>query len=178
MTLNEQKLYEICKGNQIEFNGEFWLGVLSTKIYCLPSCKAKMPLKKNIKFFDSRKNAVEFGLRGCKRCRSEFYPNTQPDWFDGLIDVFELNKDKKFSEEDLENLSLVNYSTINRYFKNYLNTSPMTYHRRIRLNYAKELIMSGTPLLDIPYISGFSSLSGFRSAFLKEFGYNPGEVKK
>lgn len=178
MTLNEQKLYEICKDNQIEFNGEFWLGVLSTKIYCLPSCKAKMPLKKNIKFFDSRKNAVEFGLRGCKRCRSEFYPNTQPDWFDGLIGVFEENKGKKFSEVELEGLSQVNYSTINRYFKNYMNTSPMTHHRRIRLNYAKELIMSGTPLLDIPYISGFSSLSGFRSAFLKEFGYNPGEVKK
>ena len=178
MTLNEQKLYEICKDNQIEFNGEFWLGVLSTKIYCLPSCKAKMPLKKNIMFFETRKNAVEFGLRGCKRCRSEFYPNTQPDWFDGLIEIFEKTEDKKFNEEDLEKLTNVNYSTINRYFKNYLNTSPMTYHRKIRLIHAKKLIMDGTPLLDIPYITGFSSLSGFRSAFLKEFGFNPGDIKK
>ena len=178
MKLNEQELYDICKENNESYDGIFWLGVLTTKIYCLPSCRAKMPLKKNVKYFVNRQDAIEFGLRGCKRCRSEFYPNTQPDWLNGIIISFESNKDRKFKEEELENISSVNYSTINRYFKNYLKTTPMAFHRKIRLNHGKKLIINGTTLLDIPYLTGFSSLSGFRSAFLKEFGINPGGFTK
>jgi AraC family transcriptional regulator of adaptative response/methylated-DNA-[protein]-cysteine methyltransferase len=174
---NEDQLFLICKNNDSSFDGDFYLGVLSTKIYCLPSCKAKMPLRKNIKFYKEKSEAVSDGLRGCKRCRSEFYPLTQPQWLDILLEKIENTIDHKLEKTELEKIANVDISTIRRYFKRYFGSTLGDYHRKIRLEYAKELIKNGTPILDLPYLTGFSSLSGFRSAFYKEFGKTPGEIK-
>ncbi|MHA2101095.1 MAG: Ada metal-binding domain-containing protein [Candidatus Kariarchaeaceae archaeon] len=174
---NEEDLFIICKSNDSSFDGEFYLGVLSTKIYCLPSCKAKMPLRKNIKFFKEKGEAINEGLRGCKRCRSEFYPLTQPLWLNPLLTRIRELTNRKLEDDELEKIANVNISTIRRYFKSYLGSTLGDFHRKIRLQYAYELIMQATPILDLPYMTGFSSLSGFRSAFQKEFGKTPGEVK-
>jgi methylphosphotriester-DNA--protein-cysteine methyltransferase len=160
------------------FDGRFYVGVLSTKIYCLPSCKAKMPLAKNIKFFENRELAESAGLRGCKRCRSEFFPFTQPPWFDDILVFMQSNKQERIREQELMELASVDISTIRRYFKNYLNTTPMVYHRKIRLQYSKELIDQGVDHAIVQYNAGFESLSGFREAFEKEFGILPGEYAK
>lgn len=49
--------------------GHFWLGVRSTGIFCRPGCPARTPLRKNVVFFDSLREALRSGLRPCKRCR-------------------------------------------------------------------------------------------------------------
>lgn len=48
--------------------GQFWLGVRSTGIFCRPGCPARTPLRKNVVFFDSLVDALKSGLRPCKRC--------------------------------------------------------------------------------------------------------------
>lgn len=174
---NEDELYHICKNNDSNYDGSFFLGVLSTKIYCLPSCKAKMPLRKNIRMYKKKEEAVSDGLRGCKRCRSEFFPFTQPPWLQLILDHIQENKDRKVEDEELESLAEANISTIRRYFKRYKKSTLGDHQRKIRLNYAMILIKQGISILDIPYMTGFSSLSGFRSAFQKEFRVTPGEVR-
>lgn len=49
--------------------GHFWLGVTSTGIFCRPGCPARTPLRKNVVFFESLRDALRSGLRPCKRCR-------------------------------------------------------------------------------------------------------------
>ena len=176
--MNEEDMYNLCALCDSSFDGKFYLGVLTTKIYCLPSCKAKMPFRKNIKIFQNREEAIDFGLRGCERWKSEYYPVTQPSWFDPLIEFLKSIKDRKLDLKELEDLTKVNISTIRRYFKNYLELTLTSYHRTIRLEHARKLLQEGESLLDIPYLAGFSSLSGFRSAFYNEFGKNPGELLK
>lgn len=173
----DEDFYHICKNNDSSYDGHFFLGVLSTKIYCLPSCKAKMPLRKNIRIYKKKEAAVQDGLRGCKRCRSEFFPFTQPPWLKLILDLIEENKDRKIEDDELELLAEVNISTIRRYFKRYQKSTLGDHQRKIRLDYAMILIKQGVSILDVPYMTGFSSLSGFRSAFQKEFGKTPGEVK-
>ena len=169
-------LYNICKNNDKSFDGIFYMGVHTTEIYCLPSCKAKTPLLKNVKFYNTRDDAIAAGLRGCKRCRSEFFPLVQPQWFNLILEYLSSNLSTKIKEEQLEQLSKVNISTIQRYFKEYLKYSVMSYHRKLRLEYAQKLIKEGVDLLDIPYFIGYESMSGFRDAFFKEYGCNPGEL--
>ena len=77
------------------YDGKFWLGVLSTKIYCLPSCKARFPLEKNVVFFSTREEAIKNGLRGCKRCKSEFYPFIEPKWLDKIKHYMNHNLTRK-----------------------------------------------------------------------------------
>lgn len=50
--------------------GAFFVGVLTTKIYCKPSCPGR-PKRENVRFFDNSAEARAAGLRACKRCRPE-----------------------------------------------------------------------------------------------------------
>lgn len=50
-------------------DNRFWYGVLTTGVYCRPSCAARTPRAENVRFFDSCDAAEGAGLRACKRCR-------------------------------------------------------------------------------------------------------------
>ena len=51
------------------YNGRFWFSVKSTGVYCLPSCAARPPLRKNVDFHASPEAAEVAGFRSCKRCK-------------------------------------------------------------------------------------------------------------
>jgi AraC family transcriptional regulator of adaptative response / DNA-3-methyladenine glycosylase II len=56
-----------------KFNGKFILGVMTTGIYCLPSCAARPPKPQNVRLFTTEAEAKAAGLRACKRCRPDLY---------------------------------------------------------------------------------------------------------
>src|SRR5258708_21447527 len=61
------------------FVGRLLIGVLSTGIYCLPSCTARTPKPENVRFFKSEAEAQSAGLRPCRPCRPHyFYRNYHP----------------------------------------------------------------------------------------------------
>ena len=64
--------------------------------------------------------------------------------------------------------AIIGFFLSQRYFKKYLNTTAIIYHRKLRLEYAKKLIIDGNDILDVPFQTGFESVSGFRSAFQQE----------
>ena len=106
------------QSNDSRFNGKFYVGVLSTGIYCLPSCKAKLPLLKNVRFFVSREEAIAFGLRGCKRCLSEKFPDTLPEWLPPVMAYLRNNYRHKLNESALmkfqPSAAILNHSIISR----------------------------------------------------------------
>src|ERR1700752_5536757 len=51
------------------YNGRFWFSVKTTGVYCLPSCAARPPLRKNVAFHASPEAAEAAGFRPCKRCK-------------------------------------------------------------------------------------------------------------
>jgi AraC family transcriptional regulator of adaptative response/methylated-DNA-[protein]-cysteine methyltransferase len=174
MKLSYEDMVVAMTGSDSSFDGVFWIGVQSTGIYCLPSCPARTPLLKNVEFFESREDAIAAGLRGCKRCRSEQYPDVLPEWVRPLIDEMKRNVSTKFDEAELCRLAGVDISTVRRHFKRQLGITPLAYHRRIRLLHARRMIESGASYLAAGYDSGFESSSGFRDAYVREFGEPPG----
>lgn len=50
---------------------DFVYAVLTTKIYCRPSCSARLARRANIQFYDTPSQAEEAGFRPCKRCRPQ-----------------------------------------------------------------------------------------------------------
>ena len=168
-------MIQAMQSNDSRFNGKFYVGVLSTGIYCLPSCKAKLPLLKNVWFFANREEAIAFGLRGCKRCLSEKFPDTLPEWLPPVMEYLRNNYRHKLNEAALMTMTGVEISTIRRYFKSQHNITPLAFHRKIRLNYARHLLENGNDYLNAAYESGWESSSGFREAFKKQFGQPPGK---
>ena len=69
MTADE--MYEAVINNDDNYDGLFFYVVLSTGIFCSPSCQSKKPLRENVRFFQNAGEAIEDGFRPCKRCRSD-----------------------------------------------------------------------------------------------------------
>lgn len=158
------------------YDGSFYPGVITTGIYCLPSCKAKLPKLENVRFFSSREEAIAAGLRGCKRCKSEKYPDVLPSWLHKVVRFMKDNRDKRLTETKLIQLTGADISTVRRYFKDHVGVTPLAFHRKLRLNYARELLDSGNDHFTAALEIGYESSSGFRDAFIKEFGVLPSQI--
>ncbi len=61
------------------FDGQFFVGVLTTGVYCRPICPVRVPKKENVQLYKSAAAAAEAGFRPCLRCRFESSPGT-PAW--------------------------------------------------------------------------------------------------
>ncbi|MFW9779748.1 MAG: Ada metal-binding domain-containing protein [Candidatus Heimdallarchaeota archaeon] len=168
-----EDMIHIAKACDNSYDGKFWVAVKTTKIYCLPSCKAKSPLPENVTFYATREEAIENDFRGCKRCKSEYFPDVAPKWLDTILSFMKTNQTRKITEGELESLTHTDISTIRRYFKTTHSISPMAYHRKIRLSHAKKMLQNGISIQEVSDHVGFSSINGFIYAFSKEFGYSP-----
>lgn len=163
--------------NDASFNGLFYVGVHSTGIYCLPSCKARLPKLRNVVFYPTREEAIAAGLRGCKRCHSDRYPDTLPAWVRPVIQYMHEHRAEKLTESMLARIAGVDITTMRRHFKQQLGLTPLQFHRKQRLRYARQMLESGRDFLSAAYECGYESASGFREAFQREFGVAPGKVR-
>ena len=167
-------MVEAMTNSRTDFNGRFWVGVHSTKIYCLPSCPAKLPLLKNVVFYASREEAIAAGLRGCKRCKSDAYPDVLPDWYTSIVKYMADHPSQRLTEKALAEMAGVEISTIRRLFRSNLGVTPLAFHRKLRLERAASMIADGESYLGAAYDCGWESASAFRDAYQKQFGSWPG----
>jgi len=168
-------MLEATLNRNAAYDGELFVGVRTTKIYCLPSCKAKKPFIKNIIFFKTREEAITAEFRGCKRCKSKFFPHIAPEWLEPVMTYIKKSKQTKINEIELAKVAGVNITTIRRYFKSHFQITPIAYYRRLRLTNVKKMIVEGKNCSIASYRSGFKSISGFRDVFIKEHGSPPGK---
>ena len=78
--MQAQAAYERARlSRDPRFDGQFFVGVKTTGIYCRPICPANTPKRENIDFFPTAAAASEAGFRPCLRCRPECAPGT-PAW--------------------------------------------------------------------------------------------------
>src|SRR5512141_3399976 len=71
MTLDPDACYRALVAHDARFDGRFFVGVSSTRIYCRPVCSVRMPRRENCHFFPSAAAAEVEGYRPCLRCRPE-----------------------------------------------------------------------------------------------------------
>ncbi|MEZ5191093.1 MAG: Ada metal-binding domain-containing protein, partial [Schumannella sp.] len=79
MELSFETQYRAMSARDARFDGQFIAGVLTTGIYCRPSCPALTPRPGNVRFFRTAAAAHEAGLRACKRCQPDAVPGS-PEW--------------------------------------------------------------------------------------------------
>jgi AraC family transcriptional regulator of adaptative response / DNA-3-methyladenine glycosylase II len=77
-TVEDRARYAAFKAKDARFDGNFFVGVSSTGIYCRPVCPAKLPREANCTFFDTAAAAERAGFRPCLVCRPELAPGSAP----------------------------------------------------------------------------------------------------
>jgi AraC family transcriptional regulator of adaptative response / DNA-3-methyladenine glycosylase II len=72
--VDEERWWRAVQGQDTRFDGRFVVGVLTTGIYCRPSCPARTPLRTSVRFLPSAAAAQAAGLHACKRCVPDASP--------------------------------------------------------------------------------------------------------
>src|SRR6478752_8209601 len=73
------RCYRAVQSKDARFDGWFVTAVLTTKIYCRPSCPVRPPFARNMRFYRTAAAAQRAGFRACKRCRPDASPGS-PEW--------------------------------------------------------------------------------------------------
>ena len=73
------RCYRAVQSRDARFDGWFVTAVLTTGIYCRPSCSVRLPLARNVRFFPAAAAAQQAGFRACKWCLPDASPGS-PLW--------------------------------------------------------------------------------------------------
>src|SRR5438270_2300840 len=118
-------------------DGTFVFGVISTGVYCRPSCPARRPLRKNVKFFTSCGEAEKAGLRACLRCKPLNGPSGNTKLVERLCRYIENNSDQKITLESLSKVAGISRFHLQRMFTAELGISPARYLQAFRFSQFK-----------------------------------------
>ncbi|ABV37511.1 transcriptional regulator, AraC family [Shewanella sediminis HAW-EB3] len=169
------------------FDGQFFVGVITTGIFCRPICPAVSPQEKNVRYFDSAIRAVNAGLRPCLRCR----PDSAPDSFAWkgtqttieralrLIDAGVMSGDNGLSIEALSERLGIGSRYLRQLFNKHLGTSPKQYAQFRQLMFAKQLLhQTDLPVVQVGLAAGYTSIRRFNEVFKDTLQLTPTELRK
>jgi AraC family transcriptional regulator of adaptative response / DNA-3-methyladenine glycosylase II len=165
------------------FDGWFVTAVLTTRIYCRPSCPARPPYARNMTFYPTAAAAQQAGFRACKRCRPDASPGS-PEWnlrTDVVGRAMRLIADGTVDREGVGGLaSRLAYSTrqLERLLVAEVGAGPLALARAQRAQTARLLIeTSALPFTQVAFAAGFSSIRQFNDTVREVFANTPTELR-
>ena len=166
------------------FDGIFFVGITTTRIYCRPVCPARVAYHSHRRFFDSAAAAELAGFRPCLRCRPELAP--------GRAAVDAISRIARTAEHriaagalngrsvaDLAREMGVSERHLRRALDRTLGISPIRLAQTHRLLFAKRLLAdTSLPVTQVAFASGFQSLRRFNACFREQYRLPPSAVRR
>jgi AraC family transcriptional regulator, regulatory protein of adaptative response / methylated-DNA-[protein]-cysteine methyltransferase len=161
-------------------DGVFYYAVMSTGVYCRPSCPSRRPLRENVVFFRARQAAERAGFRPCKRCKpdsaSQLDPNTQ--LIEKVCRYIDTHSDEPVTLEALSRALGVSPFYLQRTFKTITGISPRAYADSRRLNSLKAGLREGHSVTRSLYDAGYGSSSRLYERAASQLGMTPLRYRK
>lgn len=161
------RCYRAVQSSDARFDGWFYTAVLTTRIYCRPSCPVRPPLARNVRFYPTAAAAQRAGFRACKRCRPDAAPGS-PEWNirgDVVGRAMRLIADGTVDRQGVTGLAgHLGYSArqLQRLLQDEVGAGPLALARAQRAQTARILIeTTDLPLGDIAFAAGFASIRQF-----------------
>lgn len=153
------------------FDGRFVSGVLSTGIYCRPSCPARHPKRENVRFFANGAEARAAGLRACKRCLPDDVSRDERAVLSAISAI-------KAAGQPLALAALAEEtgyspSHFQRVFTRHTGLSPAAYARALMAERAAEALSVEGSVTEAIYAAGYSAPSRFYEANEGRLGMAP-----
>lgn len=179
---------EICERARLSrdtrFDGQFFIGVRTTGIYCRPICPAPTAKSENVRYFPSAAAAHESGFRPCLRCRPEAAPGS-PAWRGTEVTVtraLRMIEDGALDEGSVEDLAArlgIGERHLRRLFLEHLGAPPLAVAQTRRVHLAKSLLdETDLKMTDIALAAGFGSVRQFNTTIRKTYGQPPSAVRR
>jgi AraC family transcriptional regulator of adaptative response / DNA-3-methyladenine glycosylase II len=180
----DRALYAAFTSKDPRFDGRFFVGVVSTGVYCRPICRARLPKAENCSFFATAAAAERAGFRPCLLCRPELAPGSSTmDATSSLARraalFLEENCGSGLSLDELASRLGYTDRHLRRAFEAEYHVSPVQYLQTCRLLLAKNLLTdTGLPVLEIAMATGFGSLRRFNDLFRKRYRISPTGLRR
>ncbi|MGW7428567.1 AlkA N-terminal domain-containing protein [Streptomyces sp. NPDC054861] len=183
MHTDTERCVRAVRSKDARFDGVFFTAVLTTRIYCRPSCPVVPPKAENMVFHPSAASCQRAGFRACKRCRPDTSPGS-PEWnvrADAVARAMRLIQDGVVDREGVPGLAArLGYSTrqIERQLLAELGAGPLALARAQRAQTARLLIeTTAMPMAEIAFAAGFASIRTFNDTVREVFALAPGELR-
>jgi AraC family transcriptional regulator, regulatory protein of adaptative response / DNA-3-methyladenine glycosylase II len=184
MFLDSDQCYRALRSHDARFDGRFFVGVATTRIYCRPVCSARTPHREHCRFFPSAAAAEGEGFRPCLRCRPELAPGYAAVDANRRLaqSAAGLIEDGRLGDARLPELARglgVTDRHLRRVFQLEFGVSPVEYAQTQRLLLAKRLLTdTDMAVLDVAMASGFASLRRFNHLFRTRYRMTPAELRR
>lgn len=171
MMIDSDAAWQAVLRRDRSFDGRFVTGVLSTGIYCRPSCAARHPARANVRFFVDGQAAQAAGLRACRRCHPDSVARDAAAVL-AAIETIKTNEEKP----DLADLAVeAGYSPAHfqRVFTRATGLSPAAYSRALREERARNALTVAGEVTAAIYDAGFAAPSRFYESMEGKLGMAP-----
>jgi AraC family transcriptional regulator of adaptative response/methylated-DNA-[protein]-cysteine methyltransferase len=121
-----------------DYDGKFLFGVMTTGVYCRPSCPARRPLRKNVAFYASPREAEAAGLRACLRCKPKDSAGGNSALVERLCRYMEAHSEEKLTLKALGKFAGLSPFHLQRIFTAELGISPAKYLQALRFSRFKQ----------------------------------------
>jgi AraC family transcriptional regulator, regulatory protein of adaptative response / DNA-3-methyladenine glycosylase II len=179
-----QRCVRAVQSKDPRFDGWFYTAVVTTGVYCRPSCPVVPPKPENMRFYPSAAAAQQAGFRACKRCRPDASPGS-PEWnerADLVARAMRLIADGVIDRDGVPGLAArLGYSVrqVERQLLAELGAGPLALARAQRAQTARLLIETTLlPMGDVAFAAGFASIRAFNDTVLDVFALSPTELRR
>ncbi|CAM3972586.1 DNA-3-methyladenine glycosylase 2 family protein [Mycobacterium senriense] len=179
-----ERCYRAVQSKDARFDGWFVTAVMTTRIYCRPSCPVRPPFARNVRFYPTAAAAQRAGFRACKRCRPDASPGS-PEWNvrgDVVARTMRLIADGTVEREGVGGLAArLGYTTrqLERLLQAEVGAGPLALARAQRAQTARVLIeTTDLPFGDVAFAAGFSSIRQFNDTVRSVFENTPSALRQ
>ncbi len=179
-----ERCYRAVQSKDARFDGWFVTAVLTTRIYCRPSCPVRPPFARNVRFYPTAAAAQRAGFRACKRCRPDASPGS-PEWNargDVVARAMRLIADGAVDRDGVGGLAAhLGYTTrqLERLLRAEVGAGPLALARAQRAQTARLLIeTTGLPFADVAFAAGFASIRQFNDTVRLVFEGTPTALRR
>jgi AraC family transcriptional regulator of adaptative response / DNA-3-methyladenine glycosylase II len=180
--------WQVCSRARLSrdarFDGKFFIGVLTTRIYCRSICPARTSRESNVRYYPTAASAAEAGFRPCLRCRPECSPGT-PAWLgtsNTVSRALRLISETGLEDGGMEGLADrlgVGSRHLRRLFVRHLGATPSAVAHTRRLHFAKKLVdETRLPMGEIALAAGFGCVRRFNAAMRKAYKRTPTQIRR
>ena len=169
---SEQEMRAAIAERDRKYDGRFVYAVVTTGVFCRPSCAARPARPENVRFFADTDSALAAGFRPCRRCR----PTATEPRLTRLVDIaryIEAHAEERLTLGGLAKRADLSPSRFQRVFKDAFGVSPKAYQDAVRVKRFKAALKEGDDITGAIFSAGFGSVSRVYGRSVHHIGMKP-----
>jgi AraC family transcriptional regulator of adaptative response/methylated-DNA-[protein]-cysteine methyltransferase len=160
------------------YDGMFVYAVITTGVYCRPSCRSRAARPENLRFLGTAAAAQEAGFRPCKRCRPQLQAAVAIQRLRRIAEYIERHAAERLPLRRLAERANLSPTHFQRTFAALMGVSPKAFQDAARLKLLKRGLRSERGVLDAIAAAGFQSTSRVYGHAARSLGMTPSAYRE